>query len=74
MRRVNRVDGQPCIFYFHPWEIDPDQPRFSRASTRARLRHYTNLRNMQGRLRAVLDDFAWDRVDRIFPLARPDRT
>ncbi len=66
MRRVNRTERQPCVFYFHPWEIDPDQPRVQGVSLRTRLRHYVNLRLMEPRLRAVLADFAWDRMDRIF--------
>jgi len=63
---VNEVDGQPAIFYFHPWEIDPDQPRVDGAEPRARFRHYLNLRRMHGRLRRLLGDFSWDRVDRVF--------
>ncbi|HYM33024.1 MAG TPA: XrtA system polysaccharide deacetylase [Candidatus Cybelea sp.] len=66
MRRVNRVDGRPCIFYFHPWEIDPDQPRQNGVSFRTRFRHYTNLRKMRGRLNRLLSDFAWDRMDTVF--------
>ncbi|MFQ5773763.1 MAG: XrtA system polysaccharide deacetylase [Kiloniellaceae bacterium] len=66
MRRVNRHDRQPCIFYFHPWEIDPEQPRFQGISPKTRFRHYTNLRRMEERLHAVLSDFAWGRMDRIF--------
>ncbi|HTQ00914.1 MAG TPA: XrtA system polysaccharide deacetylase [Casimicrobiaceae bacterium] len=66
IRRVNEVDGQPAIFYFHPWEIDPDQPRVDGAEPRARFRHYLNLRRMHGRLRRLLGDFSWDRVDRVF--------
>lgn len=66
MRRVNRADGEPCIFYFHPWEIDSQQPRQTNAGRKARFRHYTNLHRMEGRLRRVLDDFDWDRMDRIF--------
>ena len=66
LRRVNRVEGQPCIFYFHPWEVDPDQPKFEGIPLKTRVRHYTNLGRMEGRLRAVLTDFAWDRVDRVF--------
>ncbi len=66
MRRVNREDRQPCVFYFHPWEIDPDQPRQTQASARARFRHYTNLGRMKARLGRVLQDFAWDRMDRLF--------
>jgi len=67
LRRVNTVDRQPCIFYFHPWEIDPDQPRFRRASLMAKFRHYLNLERTEGRLRRLLGDFAWDSIDRVFP-------
>ena len=71
LRRVNRADGQPCVFYFHPWEIDPDQPRFTGVSVKTRVRHYVNLGRMEARLRAVLADFAWDRMDRVFsPLSQ----
>ena len=66
MRRVGRKDDQSCIFYFHPWEIDPDQPRFDRISAKTRFRHYTNLASMELRVRSVLADFAWDRMDRVF--------
>ena len=66
MRRVNRRDHESCIFYFHPWEVDPGQPHFRGTSLRTRFRHYTNLDRMEGRLRAALTDFAWDRVDRVF--------
>jgi polysaccharide deacetylase family protein (PEP-CTERM system associated) len=71
MRKVNRVDGQPCIFYFHPWEIDHAQPRVDALSTRTRVRHYTNLAAMEGKLRRLLADFRWDRVDRTFPELAP---
>jgi polysaccharide deacetylase family protein (PEP-CTERM system associated) len=70
MRRVNQKDGQPCMFYFHPWEIDPAQPRVPGASVKSRFRHYTNLGRMEARLRVVLKDFSWDRVDRVFLPAR----
>jgi polysaccharide deacetylase family protein (PEP-CTERM system associated) len=66
LRRVNRLDGQPGIFYFHPWEIDPDQPRVVGAGLKSRLRHYTNLSRMEGDLRRLLRDFAWDRMDRVY--------
>lgn len=66
MRRVNLADHQPCIFYFHPWELDPDQPRFRDIPLKTRVRHYTNLGRMERRLRAVLSDFKWDRMDRVF--------
>lgn len=66
MRQVNRRDGQACIFYFHPWEIDPGQPRVPGISLKTRFRHYLNLRRMETRLRSLLKDFQWDRMDRIF--------
>jgi polysaccharide deacetylase family protein (PEP-CTERM system associated) len=66
MRRVNSDDGQPAIFYFHPWELDPGQPRPAGASLKTRFRHYVNLQRMEGRIRQLTRDFAWDRMDRIF--------
>ena len=66
IRRVNREDGRPAIFYFHPWEIDPDQPRLGGVSAKTRFRHYTNLSKMETRLRTALSEFAWDRMDRVF--------
>lgn len=66
LARVNRRDGMPCIFYFHPWEVDPDQPRQAGLAWKSRLRHYTNLGKMHGRLARLLNQFAWDRMDRIF--------
>ena len=66
MRRVNHRDQRPCVFYFHPWEIDPEQPRFAGTPLRTRFRHYTNLKRMEPKLKAALSDFAWDRMDRIF--------
>ena len=65
-RRIRQRDGQPTIFYFHPWEVDPDQPRFEGVPLRSRFRHYVNLRAMERRLRALLRDFHWDRMDRVF--------
>ncbi|MCS6854480.1 MAG: DUF3473 domain-containing protein [Elioraea sp.] len=56
----------PAIFYTHPWEIDPGQPRVAAAPLRARLRHYTGLARTESRLRRLLRDFAWDRLDRVF--------
>jgi polysaccharide deacetylase family protein (PEP-CTERM system associated) len=66
MQRVNRVDGQPCVFYFHPWELDPEQPRQSGVGLRTRFRHYVNLSRMRSRVATLLQDFRWDRMDRIF--------
>jgi polysaccharide deacetylase family protein (PEP-CTERM system associated) len=66
LRRVNQKDGQPCVFYFHPWEIDPEQPRPPGVGWKTRFRHYVNLSRMEGRIRSLLQDFRWDRMDNIF--------
>ena len=66
IRRVNEVEEQSAIFYFHPWELDPEQPRVKGAGLRTRVRHYTNLEQTERRLRRLLGDFHWDRVDRVF--------
>ena len=63
--RVNDRDGRPAIFYFHPWEIDPAQPRVENAPLKSRLRHYTNLLKMADKLRKLADDFSWGRMDEI---------
>lgn len=70
--RVNQADAQPGIFYFHPWEIDPDQPKQSGISFKTRFRHYVNLGRMDQRLQLLLRDFAWGRMDEVFPgIAKP---
>lgn len=66
LRRISKEDQQPVVFYFHPWELDPDQPRLEGISLRSRFRHYVNLGTMERRLRAVLSDFRWGRMDRVF--------
>lgn len=68
MRTVMRREKQPCVFYFHPWEIDADQPRIGGATLKTRLRHYTNLGKMQGRLSKLLREFRWKRVDQVYPM------
>ena len=66
LKRVNQVDRQPAVFYFHPWEIDPEQPRIPGISARTRFRHYLNLHRMEGRLSRLLKDFRWGRMDEVF--------
>jgi len=68
MQRVNRVDQQPCIFYCHPWEFDPEQPRQKHIDLKTHFRHYVNLSRTEPRLRALLGDFQWDRMDRVFKI------
>jgi len=65
IRQVNGEAGKPAVFYFHPWEIDPAQPRVAEASFRSKLRHYSRLSAMEGKLERLLADFAWDRVDHV---------
>ncbi len=74
MRRVNAQDHKPCVFYFHPWEIDPDQPRQEGIGLKTRVRHYLNLSRTEGRLRRLLNDFHWDRMDRVFLSATASAT
>ncbi|NVM78342.1 polysaccharide deacetylase family protein (PEP-CTERM system associated) [Duganella sp. SG902] len=66
LRRVNSRDGQAGIFYFHPWELDPDQPVLAGIGLKTRLRHYLNLRRTEARIHRLLGDFRWGRIDHIF--------
>lgn len=66
IRRVNRTDRRAAVFYFHPWEIDPGQPRIAGTTLKTRFRHYLNLHRTETRLRSLLRDFSWGRLDRIF--------
>jgi polysaccharide deacetylase family protein (PEP-CTERM system associated) len=71
LRRVNDVDRQAAIFYFHPWEIDHAQPRIPGVSAKTRFRHYVNLHRVEGRLERLLSDFRWGRMDQIFLAPTP---
>lgn len=66
MEKVNREDQESALFYFHPWEIDPEQPRPEGLGAKARFRHYVNIDRMERRLALLARDFKWDRMDRIF--------
>jgi polysaccharide deacetylase family protein (PEP-CTERM system associated) len=63
IRQVNEQDRRPAVFYFHPWEIDPGQPRVTGASLRSRMRHYANLGVMAEKLEQLIREFAWGRMD-----------
>jgi polysaccharide deacetylase family protein (PEP-CTERM system associated) len=63
IRQVNRTEQRPAVFYFHPWEIDPGQPRVAGAPLKSRLRHYTKLDQMAPKLRQLIREFAWGRMD-----------
>lgn len=66
IERVNNQDKQSALFYFHPWELDPDQPKQTGLSLKTRFRHYLNLHRTELRLKKLLVDFQWNRIDRIF--------
>jgi polysaccharide deacetylase family protein (PEP-CTERM system associated) len=66
LRRVNSLDQQAAVFYLHPWEIDPDQPRIAGVGPKSRFRHYINIEKTEARLGRLLDDFRWGRMDQVF--------
>ncbi|MEM1439261.1 MAG: XrtA system polysaccharide deacetylase [Pseudomonadota bacterium] len=66
IRRINQHEHRPAVFYFHPWEIDPEQPRVPGISVKTRFRHYLNLSRFESRLRDLLESFRWDRMDHVF--------
>jgi hypothetical protein len=63
---VNESDAQSTVFYLHPWELDAGQPRQTNISLKTRFRHYLNLDKTEGRLKRLLTDFSWGRVDDVF--------
>jgi polysaccharide deacetylase family protein (PEP-CTERM system associated) len=65
IRRVNSSENRPAIFYFHPWEIDPGQPRVSQAPLRSKLRHYSRLSAMRPKLLKLFQSHAWGRTDAV---------
>ncbi|HEX8223225.1 MAG TPA: XrtA system polysaccharide deacetylase [Allosphingosinicella sp.] len=68
--RVNRADGRPAVFYFHPWEIDPGQPRVAGAPLKSRLRHYSRLSAMRPKLLKLFRSHHWGRTDDVVELER----
>ena len=66
IQRINQVDRESAIFYFHPWEIDVDQPRVEGIDLKSRFRHYVNIPRMESKLQSLLADFRWGRMDQIF--------
>jgi polysaccharide deacetylase family protein (PEP-CTERM system associated) len=66
LKHANRGTGMPAVFYIHPWEVDPDQPRQCHAPRLSRFRHYLNLGLTEHRLRRLLGDFSWAPIDRLF--------
>ena len=68
--RVNGAEGRPAIFYFHPWEIDPGQPRVTHAPLKSRLRHYSRLGAMERKLERLLKSHRWGRTDEVVAAER----
>lgn len=66
VKRVQKVSGIPAIFYYHPWELDPRQPRITGIDLKTRVRQYLNLSRFEGRLARLLREFKWGRMDEIF--------
>jgi polysaccharide deacetylase family protein (PEP-CTERM system associated) len=69
--RLNRRERRPAIFYLHPWEIDPDQPRLA-AGRLSRFRHYRNLHETEARLRRLLSQFRFGPLGRLLTESAPD--
>lgn len=65
--RVNQQDKYPGVFYFHPWEVDPEQPRVPGVNLKNKVRHYLNLTRTASRIERLIQDFRFDRMDRVFP-------
>lgn len=65
-RKFHQDEAKPGIFYMHPWEIDPNQPRQTEVSFKSSFRHYLNLSRQMERLSRLLDDFQWGRMDQVF--------
>lgn len=66
INQVNKKDNSPAVFYFHPWEIDADQPVVAGLSLLSKFRHYINLDKTEKKLEKLLKDFNWNRIDKIF--------
>jgi polysaccharide deacetylase family protein (PEP-CTERM system associated) len=69
---VNNREGRPVIFYLHPWEIDPEQPRIN-ASLLSRVRHYTNLSKTEARLQRLINEFSFQSIRALFSIGEQDR-
>ena len=65
LSQLNTHTRQPFMFYIHPWEVDPQQPRLPETSLMSKMRHYVNLHTTEAKLRALLGQFAFGRVDEI---------
>jgi hypothetical protein len=62
LKSINEKEGKPFIFYMHPWEIDPEQPRICGLSFRSNFRHYVNLDKTEGKFKSLLGDFEFSTI------------
>jgi polysaccharide deacetylase family protein (PEP-CTERM system associated) len=62
LQRINTLEQKPFVFYLHPWEFDPQQPRMEDCSLKSRFRHYLNLDKTETRFRKLLDDFSFTTI------------
>jgi polysaccharide deacetylase family protein (PEP-CTERM system associated) len=70
VRRINESEGQPACVYFHPWELDPEQPRLTSGLV-STIRTYRGLRSMAGKLERLLSDFAFGSLTAVHPVEQP---
>jgi polysaccharide deacetylase family protein (PEP-CTERM system associated) len=71
--RINRLEKQPAALYFHPWELDPNQPRI-KSGLKSRFRHYINLHKTEGKLRYLMEKLSFSPMNRlILPDTQPQR-
>ncbi len=68
LSKVLSIDKKPAIFYFHPWEIDVNQPKIYGIDFKTKFRHYVNIKKMEKKIEKLLTDFNWDRVDKVFSI------
>ena len=69
---INHQEQRPFVFYLHPWEFDPDQPRMTGAGMKSRFRHYLNLHKTEGRFTRLLQDFKFSTIDAVLNSRSPD--
>lgn len=70
IEKFNQTEKAAAVFYMHPWEIDPNQPRVHGPGLKTKFRHYVNLSRTEARLKMLLSDFHWDRMDRVFDISK----
>jgi hypothetical protein len=65
-------ESAPYSFYFHPWEIDPDQPKFSSAPWKSKVRQYINLSRMEDKVVQLLKDYRWTTMAQTYDIQASD--